>query len=80
AQVKTNANLKGLYVQGCITSHDLNRSMENVHELNPTELSEPIKPKTDESLNKSKTEANSVTKIEEAEYEEESNNPKPIKN
>ncbi|MFQ6641511.1 hypothetical protein Gotur_016224 [Gossypium turneri] len=28
ARVKTQANLKGQYVQGCITSHDLERLVE----------------------------------------------------
>ncbi|MFQ6655676.1 hypothetical protein Gotur_026126 [Gossypium turneri] len=31
ACVKTQANLKGQYVQGCITSHDLERLVERVH-------------------------------------------------
>ncbi|KAH1107200.1 hypothetical protein J1N35_010968 [Gossypium stocksii] len=34
AHVKTQANLKGQYVQGCITNHDLERLVEKVHELN----------------------------------------------
>ncbi|MBA0756332.1 hypothetical protein Gogos_005386 [Gossypium gossypioides] len=64
AQVKTKANLKGPYVQGCITSHDLERLMENFHELNPIELSELTEPETDESSNKSESIANSVTEKE----------------
>ncbi|MBA0753580.1 hypothetical protein Gogos_020800, partial [Gossypium gossypioides] len=79
AQVKTKANLKGPYVQGCITAYDLERLVENVHELNPLKPSEPIEPKTDESSNKFETEANSVTKTEEAESKEEPNDPELIK-
>ncbi|KAK5825859.1 hypothetical protein PVK06_020730 [Gossypium arboreum] len=60
-------------------THDLERLVENVHELNPTEPSELIEPKIDESSNKSKMETNSVTKIREVESEEELNNPEPIK-
>ncbi|MFQ6666089.1 hypothetical protein Gotur_032584 [Gossypium turneri] len=37
ARVKTQANLKGQYVQGCITTHDLERLVERVHELNQGE-------------------------------------------
>ncbi|KAH1031286.1 hypothetical protein J1N35_043460 [Gossypium stocksii] len=54
AQVKTKPNLKGLYAQGCITAHYLERLVVNVHEINPIEPSEPTKPETDESSNKSK--------------------------
>ncbi|KAK8305424.1 hypothetical protein V6Z12_D03G062100 [Gossypium hirsutum] len=79
AQVKTKANLKGLYVEGCITTHDLERLVENVHELNPPKPSEPTRPETNESSNESKMEANSVTKTEEAESELEPSNPEPIK-
>ncbi|MFQ6629105.1 hypothetical protein Gotur_008332 [Gossypium turneri] len=32
--VKIQTNLKGQYVQGCITSHDLERLVETVHDLN----------------------------------------------
>ncbi|KAK5775160.1 hypothetical protein PVK06_043029 [Gossypium arboreum] len=77
AQVKIKANLKGPYVQSCITAHDLERLLENVHELNPP--SELPEPKTDESLNKSKTEANSLIEIEETKSEEEMNDPELIK-
>ncbi|KAH1046764.1 hypothetical protein J1N35_037548, partial [Gossypium stocksii] len=59
--------------------HDLEKLMENVHKLNPIEPSEPIEPKIDESLNKSETDANLVTEIEEVEFEEEPNNLEPIK-
>ncbi|KAH1129797.1 hypothetical protein J1N35_001175 [Gossypium stocksii] len=79
AQVKTKANLKSLYVQGCITAQYLKRLVENVHELNPTKSSEPTKLEADESSKKSKIEANSVTETKEAESEEELNNLKPIK-
>ncbi|MFQ6651334.1 hypothetical protein Gotur_023659, partial [Gossypium turneri] len=51
ARVKTQANLKGQYVQGCITSHDLERLVERVHELNQGEQEEPIEPETEESTN-----------------------------
>ncbi|MFQ6628852.1 hypothetical protein Gotur_007665 [Gossypium turneri] len=37
ARVKTQANLKGRYVQGCITNYDLERLVERVHELNQGE-------------------------------------------
>ncbi|KAH1097637.1 hypothetical protein J1N35_014558 [Gossypium stocksii] len=42
AQVKSKANLKGQYIQGCITALSLERLVENVHELNPIEPSIPI--------------------------------------
>ncbi|MFQ6661236.1 hypothetical protein Gotur_029461, partial [Gossypium turneri] len=51
ARVKTQANLKGQYVQGCITSHDLERLVERLHELNQGEQEEPIEPETEESTN-----------------------------
>ncbi|MBA0755869.1 hypothetical protein Gogos_022326, partial [Gossypium gossypioides] len=79
AQVKTKANLKGPYVQGCITSHNLERLVENVHQLNPIEPSDLTESETDESSNESETEANSVTETEEVESEEELNKIKPIK-
>ncbi|KAK5842783.1 hypothetical protein PVK06_005174 [Gossypium arboreum] len=44
AHVKRQANLKGQYVQGCITSHDLERLIEKVHELNQGEQGEPTEP------------------------------------
>ncbi|MBA0610607.1 hypothetical protein Godav_011428 [Gossypium davidsonii] len=72
AQVKTKVNLKGPYVQGGITAHDLQRLVENVHELNPTE------PEIDESSNKSEIEANSVIEIEKVKSEEEPDNPELI--
>ncbi|MFQ6669823.1 hypothetical protein Gotur_034922, partial [Gossypium turneri] len=52
ARVKTRANLKGQYVQGCITSHDLERLVERVHELNQGEQEEPTEPEIEESTNK----------------------------
>ncbi|MFQ6620961.1 hypothetical protein Gotur_001965, partial [Gossypium turneri] len=51
ARVKTQVNLKGQYVQWCITSHDLERLVENVHELNQSEQEEPTEPETEESTN-----------------------------
>ncbi|XP_012461395.1 uncharacterized protein LOC105781400 [Gossypium raimondii] len=66
-------------LKGCITTHDLERLVENIHELNPLELSEPIEPEIDKSLNKSETEANSIIEVEEVESEEEPNDLKPIK-
>ncbi|MFQ6665344.1 hypothetical protein Gotur_032111, partial [Gossypium turneri] len=51
ARVKTQANLKGQYVQGCITSHDLERLVKRVHELNQGEQEEPTESKTEESTN-----------------------------
>ncbi|MFQ6670930.1 hypothetical protein Gotur_035639, partial [Gossypium turneri] len=48
AHVKIQANLKGQYVQGCITSHDLKRLVERVHELNQGEQEEPTEPETEE--------------------------------
>ncbi|KAH1107830.1 hypothetical protein J1N35_011598, partial [Gossypium stocksii] len=53
------ANVKGPYVQGCMTAHDLERLVENVHKLNPTKPNELTEPKTDESSNKFEIEANS---------------------
>ncbi|MFQ6671557.1 hypothetical protein Gotur_036068, partial [Gossypium turneri] len=50
-RVKTQANLKGQYVQGCITSHDLERLVERVHELNQGEKKEPTEPEIEESTN-----------------------------
>ncbi|KAH1046640.1 hypothetical protein J1N35_037424, partial [Gossypium stocksii] len=61
---KTKANLKGPYVQGYIVAHDVERLVENVHKLNPIEPSELIEPETNESSNRSKIEANSVTESE----------------
>ncbi|MFQ6624262.1 hypothetical protein Gotur_003432, partial [Gossypium turneri] len=49
ASVKTQANLNGQYVQECITSHDLERLVERLHELNQGEQEEPTEPKTEES-------------------------------
>ncbi|KAH1082838.1 hypothetical protein J1N35_022599 [Gossypium stocksii] len=77
-RVRTQVNLKGQYVQGCITSHDLERLVERVHELHQGEQEEPIEPETEESTNETKTEANSVTDIEEEEFDKELNSPKPV--
>ncbi|MFQ6652653.1 hypothetical protein Gotur_024413, partial [Gossypium turneri] len=52
ARVKTQANLKGQYVQGCITSHDLERLVERVHELNQGAQEEPTELETEKSTNK----------------------------
>ncbi|MFQ6648136.1 hypothetical protein Gotur_020789, partial [Gossypium turneri] len=51
ARVKTQANLKGRYVQGCITNYDLERLVERVHELNQGEQEEPTDPDIEESTN-----------------------------
>ncbi|KAK5836387.1 hypothetical protein PVK06_012174 [Gossypium arboreum] len=77
AHVKTYANLKGQYVQGCITNHDLERLIEKVCELNQGEQEEPTAPDTEESTNETRTEANSVTDIEK-ESNKELNSPKPV--
>ncbi|KAH1122025.1 hypothetical protein J1N35_005185 [Gossypium stocksii] len=78
AHVKTQANLKGKYVQGCIANHDLERLVEKVHELNQDEQEEPTKPDTEKSTNETKTEANSVTDTEEEESDKEPNSLKPV--
>ncbi|KAK5824934.1 hypothetical protein PVK06_019725 [Gossypium arboreum] len=67
ARVKTQANLKGQYVQGCITSHNLKRLIEKVHELNQGEQEEPNEPGTKESTNKTEIESISNTEEEESE-------------
>ncbi|KAH1083444.1 hypothetical protein J1N35_023205 [Gossypium stocksii] len=59
AQVKTKTNLKGCYVPGCITRHDIERLVENVRLLNQIE---PNELETDESLTKSKPEADLINK------------------
>ncbi|KAH1047040.1 hypothetical protein J1N35_037824 [Gossypium stocksii] len=79
AQVKIKANLKGPYVQRSITAHDLERLVENVRELNPIEPSELTELEPDKLMNKFKTKANSVTKMEEVESEDEPNEPEQIK-
>ncbi|KAH1031664.1 hypothetical protein J1N35_043838 [Gossypium stocksii] len=71
ARVKTLANLKGQYVQGCITNHDLERLVEKVHELNQREQEEPTKPNTKDSTNETETKANSVTETKEEESDKE---------
>ncbi|KAK5835779.1 hypothetical protein PVK06_011486 [Gossypium arboreum] len=76
ARVKTQTNLKGQYVQGCITSHDLEKLIEKVHELNQGEQEKPTKPNTEESTNETKIE--SVTATKEEESDKEPNSPKPI--
>ncbi|MFQ6645196.1 hypothetical protein Gotur_020013, partial [Gossypium turneri] len=50
ARVKTQAILKGRYVQGCITNYDLERLVERVHELNQGEQEEPTKLDKEESI------------------------------
>ncbi|KAK5785510.1 hypothetical protein PVK06_040102 [Gossypium arboreum] len=67
AHVKTQENLKGQYVQGCITSHDLEKLVEKVHDLNQGEQEEPTEPDIEESTNKTKNE--SVTATEEEKYD-----------
>jgi len=76
AHVKTQANLKGKYVQGYITSHDLERLVEKEHELNQGEQEEPTKPDSEESTNETETE--SVTDTEEKEFDKEPNSPKLV--
>ncbi|MFQ6667221.1 hypothetical protein Gotur_033316, partial [Gossypium turneri] len=49
ACVKTQANLKGQYIQGCITNYNLERLVERVHELNQYEQEEPTELDTEES-------------------------------
>ncbi|MFQ6663324.1 hypothetical protein Gotur_030894, partial [Gossypium turneri] len=49
ARVKTQANLKGRYVQGCITNYDLERLVERVHEMNQGKQEEPTVPDTEKS-------------------------------
>ncbi|KAK5825446.1 hypothetical protein PVK06_020283 [Gossypium arboreum] len=78
AHVKTQANLKGQYVQGCITNHDLERLVEKVHKLNQGEQEEPTEPDTKDSTKETEIEANSVTDIEEKESDKEPNSPKPV--
>ncbi|MFQ6636615.1 hypothetical protein Gotur_013608, partial [Gossypium turneri] len=51
ARVKTQVNLKGKYVQGCFKSHDLERLVERVHELNQGEQEEPTEQEIEESTN-----------------------------
>ncbi|MFQ6631024.1 hypothetical protein Gotur_008848, partial [Gossypium turneri] len=51
AYVKTQENLKGQYVQGCITGHNLERLVERVHELNQGEQEEPTETEIEESTN-----------------------------
>ena len=74
--LKTQANLLGQYVQGCITSHDFENLVEKVHELNQSEQEEPIEPDTEESTNETETEL--VTTTEEKESINEPNSPKPV--
>ncbi|KAH1129957.1 hypothetical protein J1N35_001335 [Gossypium stocksii] len=75
---KTQANLKGQHVQGCITSHDLERLVERVHELNQGKQEEPTEPKTEESTKATKTEANLVIESKEEESDTESNSPQLV--
>ncbi|KAK5811456.1 hypothetical protein PVK06_026790 [Gossypium arboreum] len=78
AHVQTQANLKGRYVQECISNHDLERLVEKVHELNQGEQEDPTEPDIEESTNEIETEANSVTDIEEEESNKELNNLEPV--
>ncbi|KAK5835786.1 hypothetical protein PVK06_011494 [Gossypium arboreum] len=78
ARVKTQANLKAQYVQGCITNHDLERLVEKVHEPNQCEQEGPTDPDTEKSTKEIKTEANLVTETEEEESDKEPNSPKPV--
>ncbi|KAK5824844.1 hypothetical protein PVK06_019628 [Gossypium arboreum] len=66
-------------LSSCIITHDLERLVENVNELNPTKPGEPIEPKTNESSNKSETEVNLVIETEAAKSKEELNNLESIK-
>ncbi|MFQ6668359.1 hypothetical protein Gotur_034030, partial [Gossypium turneri] len=50
ARVKTQANLKRRYVEGCITNYDLEILVEKVHELNQGEQEKPTEPDTEESI------------------------------
>ncbi|KAK5839101.1 hypothetical protein PVK06_007863 [Gossypium arboreum] len=78
AHVKIQANLKGKYVQGCITNHDLESLVEKVHELNQGEQEGPIELDIDESTKETETEANSVTDTKQEEFDKEPNSPKPV--
>ncbi|KAK5839876.1 hypothetical protein PVK06_008721 [Gossypium arboreum] len=78
AHVKTQANLKGQYVQGYITNYDLERLVEKVHELNQCEQEEPTKSDTKESTKETEIETNSVTYTEEKESDKELNSSKPV--
>ncbi|KAH1073153.1 hypothetical protein J1N35_025481 [Gossypium stocksii] len=60
AQVRSKANLKVQYVQGCITRHDVERLVEKVGLLNQMEPNEPNEPEYDESSTKSKPKADST--------------------
>ncbi|KAK5794035.1 hypothetical protein PVK06_035226 [Gossypium arboreum] len=55
AHVQTQENLKGQYVHRCITSRDLERLIEKVHELNQGEQEEPTEPGTEELTNETET-------------------------
>ncbi|KAK5818879.1 hypothetical protein PVK06_023829 [Gossypium arboreum] len=75
--IMLKANLKGRYLQGCTTKHDLERLVENVEQLNQIELNELNKPESDESSTQSEPEDDLVNETEEAESKGEPNNPKP---
>ncbi|MFQ6648134.1 hypothetical protein Gotur_020787 [Gossypium turneri] len=49
AHVRTQANLKGRYAQGCITNYGLQRLVERVYELNQGVQEEPPESDTEES-------------------------------
>ncbi|KAK8366044.1 hypothetical protein V6Z11_A02G095100 [Gossypium hirsutum] len=59
-----------------MTSHDLERLVEQVHELNQSEQEEPTEPDAEESTNETETE--SITTTEEEESDKEPNSPKPV--
>ncbi|KAH1107554.1 hypothetical protein J1N35_011322, partial [Gossypium stocksii] len=74
AQVRSKENLKGCYVQGYITRHDLEKLVENVELLNQVEPDGLNELESDKSSTKSKPKANSINAIEEAEIGEEPKN------
>ncbi|KAK5839149.1 hypothetical protein PVK06_007914 [Gossypium arboreum] len=76
ARIKTQANLKGQYVQGCITIQDLERLVEKVHKLNQGEQEEPTELDTKESTNEIETKL--VIATEEKESDKEPNSPKSV--
>ncbi|KAH1096871.1 hypothetical protein J1N35_013792, partial [Gossypium stocksii] len=77
AQVRSKANLKGHYVQGCVTRHDLEILVENIELLNQVEPNEPNELESNESSTKSEPEADLINDIEKVEAKEEPNSLKP---
>ncbi|KAK5842856.1 hypothetical protein PVK06_005270 [Gossypium arboreum] len=65
AQIRSKANLKGQYVQGCIIRHDLERLVENVELFNQVKPNELNELESNESSTKSELEDNSTNAIEE---------------